>query len=79
MAIGTLLVPVLLLMVCVTITTKNTIFIDGLVTDIVDVPSHTDELPYLFYSPEYAYSTNATELLMQDKMVTLWTNFAKYL
>ncbi|KAK7079165.1 hypothetical protein SK128_021597 [Halocaridina rubra] len=37
--------------------------------------SHADELPYLFHLPSYQ---NAREKNMTRKMITLWTNFAKY-
>ncbi|CAG9768474.1 unnamed protein product [Ceutorhynchus assimilis] len=49
-------------------------FIDG-----VGKASHFAELPFLFNYLGMSNTTNTNDLLTQDRTVTLWTNFAKYL
>ncbi|ERL86601.1 hypothetical protein D910_04008, partial [Dendroctonus ponderosae] len=46
-------------------------FIDG-----AEKVAHSSDLPYLFYWPR---SAQAEDLLVQNRLVKLWTNFAKYL
>nr|UUB32766.1 carboxylesterase COEA15 [Dendroctonus rhizophagus] len=46
-------------------------FIDG-----AEKVGHSSDLPYLFYWPQ---SAQAEDLLVQNRLVKFWTNFAKYL
>ncbi|KAJ9585421.1 hypothetical protein L9F63_002783 [Diploptera punctata] len=38
---------------------------------------HGEELKYLFYDPRQNYSTGSPEQITSDRIVKLWTNFAK--